>query len=318
MNQRLFVLSLMLFSLITPMTGFAHNRVVVVPLGGQGGNIPNIITVAQSGGDFTSVLTAVNSIKDASAEKPYAIYLAPGEYDLADGQLKMQPYVNIFGSGPGVTILKSSRSGTTWMEASCILGANNTHLSNFTLKLTAAGSYVVALGNFDVSPTISNLEIIQQGFGVTTIGIVNSNGSPVISSTSVSIKDIHNNNYGIWNVFSAPVIKDVSVDVSFGAVNNIGIRNDAAAATLNNVHAKVFTNTGTNIGMQCVDSNSLYITGSRFEADGSALNSYGLSINSGSINAQITNSQIVGGWDDNASGTQCWMVYDGNLGWVDC
>ena len=313
------VLSLILIYLVLPIESISHNKVVVIPLGG-GSNIQNVITVAKSGGDFTNLLGAVNSITDASASKPYAIYVAPGIYDMSTSPLPMKPYVSIIGSGQGTTVIKSSRGGTGAASA-FIVGADNSHLDNLTIKHVAAGNQSISIYNHNTSPSFTNLEIIQASFCDSAMGIYNGFGSaPVIKSTSVSVKGV-SSVFGIFNVGAEPVMDDIAVEVSTGSITNIAIHIDTSSPTMNNVRAKAFSgfDLGTQaLGLQCQSSTRSNITNSSFEGAGLSVSTYGVTIGSNCTGLRIINSKIVGGVNDGASGTQCLRLYNGDLGFVGC
>jgi len=70
-----------------------------------GGQFAQVVVVAQSGGDSPGVQLAIDSITDASAENPYLVWVAPGDYY---GMVTMKPYVHLQGAGEQATKLNSS------------------------------------------------------------------------------------------------------------------------------------------------------------------------------------------------------------------
>ena len=71
--------------------------------------VENVVVVAKSGGDYTSVQDALDNIT-ASASNPYLIRVAPGVYT---GTVDLESYVDIEGSGEGVTILRGLGGNTS-------------------------------------------------------------------------------------------------------------------------------------------------------------------------------------------------------------
>ena len=69
-----------------------------------------VIVVAPSGGDFTSPVAAMNSIIDASESKTYLVKIMPGVYDIGSGTVQMKPWVDIEGSGPGITSIVGTQN----------------------------------------------------------------------------------------------------------------------------------------------------------------------------------------------------------------
>ena len=57
-----------------------------------------------------ALLNALASITDASASKPYLLYIEPETYDLGNRSLQMKPFVDIEGSGELNTIITSTVS----------------------------------------------------------------------------------------------------------------------------------------------------------------------------------------------------------------
>jgi hypothetical protein len=66
-------------------------------------HIAQVVTVAKSGGDFTSVKDALASITDASASKPYVIYVYPGVY--VEDPITLKAYVNVHGCGTWLEVV---------------------------------------------------------------------------------------------------------------------------------------------------------------------------------------------------------------------
>lgn len=92
-----------------------------------------VVSPVGSATDNGAALTnALNGITDASATNPYLLKIEPGVYDLGSSSLNMKPWVDIEGSGEGVTTLTSTRGGFT----GAVFGASNTELRFLTVKNT--------------------------------------------------------------------------------------------------------------------------------------------------------------------------------------
>ena len=79
-----------------------------------------------------SLREVVSGIADPSASNAYLVKIEPGIYDLEEDSLFMRPYVDIEGSGEGITTITSeitTGSGT-------VVGANNSELRYLTVKNT--------------------------------------------------------------------------------------------------------------------------------------------------------------------------------------
>lgn len=83
-----------------------------------------VLVVSPSGGHFASVQAALDSITDAGSSKRYLIQVAPGVYS---EQVTMKPFVDIAGSGQGLTILQGFGNAT-------VVGASNAELRDLTVE----------------------------------------------------------------------------------------------------------------------------------------------------------------------------------------
>jgi hypothetical protein len=128
-------------------------------------------TPADSG---AALLAALAGIADASADKPYLLKIEPGVYDLGDSPLQMRPYVDIEGSGQGVTRL----AGTGVPGAAGVVnGADNAELRQLSITVsTEPGRVGVGILNSAVSPRISDVMVRADGAG-SIYGIQNWNGA---------------------------------------------------------------------------------------------------------------------------------------------
>lgn len=97
------------FTTLTPRQGLA--AVPYASFADRVQPIANVVVVAKSGGDYTTISAALAAITTASASNPYVIRVAPGVY-LEPGGIDLKPYVDIEGSGEGVTILRAFGSDT--------------------------------------------------------------------------------------------------------------------------------------------------------------------------------------------------------------
>jgi hypothetical protein len=132
-----------------------------------GSKYANVVVVAKSGGDFTDPIAAVNSITDASVDKPYLVKIMPGIYSLGTSSLQMKEYVDAEGSGPGNTVIISSNNGTDMCTIGTVVMANHTSIRNIKIVNSAPnlngdyGSPVAAL-------VFDNVEAKAEGVDVLT------------------------------------------------------------------------------------------------------------------------------------------------------
>lgn len=103
----------------------------------------NVVVVSKDGlGDYPDPASAMNAIADASAANPYLIKVMPGDYDLGlHGQIWMKPYVDIEGSGRGVTRVFATNDG--WSPGGVIVMTNAVpnEVRDITVESRASGYY---------------------------------------------------------------------------------------------------------------------------------------------------------------------------------
>ncbi|HSL81275.1 MAG TPA: hypothetical protein VLF66_00780 [Thermoanaerobaculia bacterium] len=161
-----------------------------------------ILWVSPSGGDFTTLQGALDSITDASASKPYLVRVGPGIYV---GQVVMKPFVDIEGSGEGVTILRAFAFGAT------VTGASKAELRDLTVE------------NFGGS------------FGGGT-GIHNASAATRITRVTVRVESAHNMRVGIANdgspPFPGPVLRRVTVSAQGQGTRTTGVQTAGTRVTI--------------------------------------------------------------------------------------
>ena len=198
----------------------------------------------------------VSGIADPSASNPYLVKIEPGIYDLEASSLFMRPYVDIEGSGEGVTTITSSIS----TGSGAVIGANNSELRFLTVKNTGgAGQQVVALFSESTSPRYTHVTATASG-GSDNDAIHISNGAPVLSyvtasasggsrSTGVanlgglltasnstfSAADAANTNLGVLSTFGGTVRATSSAITASGGVIAVGLRTNNGTHTVANV-----------------------------------------------------------------------------------
>jgi hypothetical protein len=107
-------------------------------------------------------LFAAHANITSSANHPYLVKVEPGIYDLGNETLRMKPYVDIEGSGPGVTTIRSDvESGF-----GVVFGADNAELRDLSIRNTNTG--VLATGFFAelTAPRLTNVTVEASGAAV--------------------------------------------------------------------------------------------------------------------------------------------------------
>lgn len=160
---------------------------------------------------------AVAGITDASASNPYLVKIEPGIYDLDNRSLPMRAYVDIEGSGEGVTTITSAL-GT---GLGTVIGANNSELRQLTVKNTGEpNQQVVGIFTESTSPRISHVTAIASG-GSENYGIHTSNGTPVLDYVTASASG-GGQSFGVANYNSVMTILNSTFSAADAAGFNAG------------------------------------------------------------------------------------------------
>jgi len=163
------------------------------------------------------LMQAVTGITDASAANPWLVKIEPGIYDLDRASLSMRPYVDIEGSGEGVTTITSAL-GT---GSGAVIGTNNSELRYVTVKNTGEpGQQVVAIFSETTSPRFSHVTAIASG-GSENYGIHTSNGTPVLSYVTASASG-GGQSFGVANYNSVMTVLNSTFSAADAAGFNAG------------------------------------------------------------------------------------------------
>lgn len=218
----------------------------------------NLIVVAKQGGDFTSVGEAVNAIgvnpvyPAASAANRYLVYVAPGVYE--DESVQMKEYVDIEGSGRGVTIL-TANGGADGIkpESATLVGASNAELRNITVENDSAAPGNWAFAIYTAANTsFSNVTAVATGGGWPRGMVAHNGGLAFLKDVSLIASGGSVSNVGL-DVFQASALGDtIFANVSGGQnANGFYINNATSEVRLENVTS--FASGGTN------QTNGMYI-----------------------------------------------------------
>lgn len=186
----------------------SHADLYVVAGGGK--NYKNVLVVAQSGSPYTSVQAALDAISGASDTNRYLIFVAPGTYT---GRFTMEPYVDIAGSGPNVTILESPGGASFLATSATGVGADNATLSNLTVKNTGGAAVAVALWNAGVSPSLWHVDLWTEGATSSAYGFyVTGGGAPQVRECTITTQGgSATYTYGVSSGNSSPTFQNCDI-----------------------------------------------------------------------------------------------------------
>jgi hypothetical protein len=124
-------------------------------------------TPAASG---AAILEALGAIQDAGPTNPFLLMVEPGSYDLGPEPLVMKPFVDIEGSGEGVTRLVGR--GHVGAEPATVVTAPSAELRQLTVEDQGGGVDAVAVLNAGPSATLTNVTALASGATINR-GMVN-------------------------------------------------------------------------------------------------------------------------------------------------
>jgi hypothetical protein len=198
------------------------------------------------------LLSAVADITAPSATNPWLVKIEPGVYDLDGQSLAMRPFVDVEGSGEGVTIVQSTVNSLGTMQ-----GADHAELRGLTVLNTAATT-AIALRSSAAGFAASHVTCVAQGGSGSSTGLANfadggafrdmtvrAEGGPVATGVSTdgglllrvrALASGSNFAYGVFSAASHGEITDVTGE-AVGAGYATGFRNEGGGPRLRDVRA---------------------------------------------------------------------------------
>jgi hypothetical protein len=199
------------------------------------------------------LISALAGITGASEADPWLVKIEPGSFDLDGRSLAMKPYVDVEGSGVGVTVVRSTveaegtvkgadfselRALTVWNTAA----ARAVALSNRAVSFVARGAAFRARGGSEFSSAVSSTAAGGVFIDVDALA----EDSPIVTGMSSSGGLLHRVRasatggtrfaYGLFTAVSRGEVFDVQAYAQ-GDAYAVGIRNEGGAPLLRNVRA---------------------------------------------------------------------------------
>lgn len=187
---------------------------------GTGGSYTHTIVVHpdpnenKAGGEL---INAMARITDNSEDNPYLVKVEPGVYHLAAGSLTLKPYVDVEGSGEGVTTITSTVSS----GAGTVVGTDHAELRFLTVKNSGGGQQAVALFSESTSPRFTHVTAAASG-AAENYGIHMSNGSPVLTNVTASATG-GSQSFAVGNFNGTVTVLDSAFAASDAAGINVGL-----------------------------------------------------------------------------------------------
>ena len=264
-----------------------------------------------------ALLDTLSGITDASAAKPYLLYIEPGTYDLGTRALSMKEHVDIQGAGELRTLITSSVESVC--QDATVEGANNAELRFLTARNTSSSlSCNIAIYNpLRTSTRLTNVTAESTGVGGgLNVGVYSDSESNVaLTNVTATASGAVGANFGVQNDFNVSMtMTNVTAAASGGANRNYGTYIESAdpdrhTVSMINVTATASGATQTNYGVQ---SRSSRLTIRHSKLSGSTN-----SLHQRADGGQVALSQLVGPVGESGK-LQCFNNYDENMEAVTC
>jgi hypothetical protein len=173
-------------------------------------------TPAASG---AAVLEALAAIQDAGPTNPYLLKVEPGIYDLGAEPLVMKPFVDIEGSGEGVTRLLGRGHGGA--ELGTVMTAPSAELRQLTVEDQGGSVDAVAVLNAGASAVLTNVTAIASG-AVFNRGVVN-RGTHVVARLLRVKASGGEEAIGILSEGSTVELEGADLSATGGSVASVGL-----------------------------------------------------------------------------------------------
>ena len=186
-------------------------------------------TQQASGSNLLAALSAVqNANPTPGPTTPYVLKIEPGVYDLGSQAFPMRSFVDVEGSGEGVTTITSTAySGGATPGTGTVVGADNAELRFLTVANTSGNGNAVALYDSLVSPRITRVTLSATASGTANgYGVWDSSSSPTLDNVSIAVDGTAAGSatadVGIDASSSSPTVRDTTILVTTNNLNNTG------------------------------------------------------------------------------------------------
>jgi hypothetical protein len=252
--------------------------------------------VAKSGGDFTTINAALGSISDASANKHYLVFIAPGTYQQ---KVAMKPFVDLMGAGVDSTKITCACAQLANLEGGAggpatVNGASNSTLARLTVVNSGGASAGEALsGDADTNFVVEDVKLISQaesaqwgaffrdstvtlrnvqvdldlGSGDQASGIEQINSALTIADSAISVTGA-SASIGVEMTLGSLDIADSDITASAVTAGfGTGIENSGGTVTARDIHVDASGGGNVYIGVENFNG-SMEIINSHIEASG--------------------------------------------------
>ncbi len=150
-----------------PWRGAYRRTLIVNPV--LIGNPP--LPDAQASGQ--RLVALLGEITDNGSSNPYLLRVEPGIFDLGTGTLTLKPFVDVEGSGEGVTVIRSAGNGAV------VNGADDVEVRFLTVQHTAGSTASIAFDLSSDATRLTHVNAVAAG-GTNLSGAIYSAGDGVV------------------------------------------------------------------------------------------------------------------------------------------
>lgn len=244
----------------------------------------NIITVAPIGGDFDNPVDALDAIGTtlpaSSAANRYLVAVEPGVYTVSQS-IKMQPYVDLQGSGIKTTIIRGAISfddgGSVFGGQGVINAASRSEIRQLTVRNTISSISGIGIA-----------VIGTQGSLISDVRSVARGNADISSSWKYGVRIVDSTNTRLVNVVARGTSSDPTL------CQGAAIRNSRVTIIDSRL---VGATCSIGLGVAADDGSNVSIQGSLLRGEGSR-NGLGISVSSDtfgeSTRVRVRHSEIIG------------------------
>jgi hypothetical protein len=230
------------------------------------GQAPFVRTYIVDGGSSptangNALMIALSNISGNSATNPWLIKVEPGIFDLGSSGLTLKDYVDIEGSGPGVTTITSSQPRTPGNLATINVPVG-VHAEVRELTVQNISSDAIGITSSSTNFALTRANVVIPNGAVSTFGILGT--AATIARTSFQLTSSNNTSEAIY-VSGNPAIKDVTIVIqnTSAVVLATGITITGGSPTIDNAVVTV-SGAQSNYGAQLLQGSTTLISNSRF------------------------------------------------------
>lgn len=167
--------------------------------------------VGDGAANGAALRAALADVANASSVTSFLLKLEPGVYDVGPNGLAMKSYVDIEGSGEGLT--KITAGGSDANDVATVFGASNAELRLLRIENRGGAANAKAIINTNASPRLTQVTITASGADNVVAISNNDRSAPILTNTTVSASQ-GGFTVGVFNILSSPTIQNSTISAT--------------------------------------------------------------------------------------------------------